>query len=260
MNKYIISGITGKVAYDLIHFLKSDNGYIKYDANHNVSAKSFIHLGAISDSNTKDYKKIIDSNILYLKECIDYCIRNSIKNFIFFSVLSIYSHQDKLNIDEVEDYYKCDNLYNLSKLLGEMILKNTTLNVLILRLPSILTTDQNSGIIYKFYKALKENKNIYLTNSNKIFNNFVTVEDIYNFINLYNFKKKYEIVILAKEQYLTLEEILLFMKKELNSHSLIIKQKQKRPFFNISIKKASKLGYRPEKVELSLKKWIEKRR
>lgn len=260
MNKYIVSGATGKVGQDLQLLIKKNDNYIEYSPEIKTDADYFIHLSSESNANTIDYEKVIDSNITYLKSCIDYCLENSIKNFVFFSALNIYNHQDILNIDESVDYYNCNNLYNLSKLFGEEMLKHCSLNVLVLRLPSILTTKQDSGVLYRIYDNLRSDKDISLTNANQLFNNFVSVDDIYNFLKMYNFKEKYNIVILAKKQTLTLEEIVLFMKEKLNSNSSIIKQDQKQSFFNLSIKKAIGLGYEPEDVKLSLNNWIDKRK
>lgn len=247
--KYIISGINGKVGTDLYKLLNYKNILYKYNKNTNIEVDCFIHLSADSNANFKDYYSIVNSNINNLIDVVDYCKKNKIKNLIFFSAVGILGDKNKLNIDEDDISYNSIGLYNTSKLMGENILKESSINILILRLPTIISTKQDSGIIYRLTEKLKNNEDVYITNYNKRFNNFVSVEDISQFIQQYKFKTKYEVIYLAKKQTKTLLQIVKYLKKKINSKSEIYKDDKIQRFFNLSINKALKHGYKPEKIK-----------
>jgi len=258
--KYVISGYNGKVGKDLLCLL-NNNKYIvyKYNEKEIVDADCFIHLAACSDSTSRDSNKIVNSNIYLLINIIDYCKTNNIKNLVFFSAMGICNNMNVENLSEKTNCLQPNGLYNISKLFGEEILKYSGLNVLVLRVPSVLTTSQNSGLLYRFVQKLKKNEDISITNGDKLFNSFVSVEDIFNFIIGYKFNNNYELVFLAKELKLTLFEIIEILKKYLNSQSHIFRSTQLSDFFNISIEKAQSYGYVPEDIEVTLKNWIKGR-
>lgn len=238
MHKYILSGINGNVGSIL-------RKKICYSSEYNQDIKSsdadiFIHLASKSSDN---YEDIVTSNITYLIQCIEFCKKNHIKKFVFFSAISIYTN---------------DSVYSISKLLGEKILKESELNVLVMRLPMILTDDNKNGILNRIIMKLRNNEDIIIYNANKKFNNFISVHDIANFITNYKFDKKYEIIDLASKKEYTLLEIVKFLKKEIKAKSNIIVSKQTHPFVNISIKNAIKeYGYKPKSTKKILKLWLE---
>lgn len=203
MNNYIISGINGNVGKLF------SNYFVDYDI-FDKSVKSsnstiFIHLASKSYGN---YREIIKSNIGYLIKTITFCKQNGIKNFIFFSAFSINNK---------------DDFYSNSKLFGESILRESGLNVLILRLPMILTHNKTNGILNRIVTKLENNEKIDLYNSEQRFNNFICVHDIVHFIKAYSFKKKYEIINIASNCDHTLYEIIFFIKEILHSKSIINK-------------------------------------
>lgn len=199
VNKYIISGINGNVGKLLVSYF--DN-YDIFDSSLKFSnADIFIHLASKSYGN---YEEIIKSNIDYLVEAIEFCKQNNIKNFIFFSAFSINNK---------------DDFYSKSKLFGEYILRESGLNVLVLRLPMILTQEATNGILNRIIDKLEHDKIVDLYNANKKFNNFISIDSICSFIINYSFNTKFEIISLQTADELTLYEIVLTMKKILNSKS-----------------------------------------
>lgn len=237
--KYIISGLDGNVG-KLIK--KNIPRYIDYTNSVDLKGgEVFLHLASKSNGS---YEDIINSNIDYLCEVIDFCRSSNIKKLVFFSAISIYTK---------------DDIYSVSKLLGEKMLRDSGLKVLVLRLPMILTKDRKKGVLNRIVQTLEKNDEIILFNANKKFNNFVSVDDIYGFIKNYSFKKKYEIVDLGSKKEATLLEIVKFMKHHLKSKSNIIIDKRKSEFFNISLKKAKKFNYKPTTSKKILKNWLKER-
>lgn len=228
MYKYVANGLNGNVGTLL-------QNYINFKEKGDV----FIHLAAKSDG---IYNEMIDSNINYLIQTIKKCEQMQIKNFIFFSAISIYNK---------------DDLYSHTKRIGEIILKETDFNVLILRLPMILTNDKKNGVLNRIRQKLEKNEDIELYNWNKKFNNFITVQEIANFIKDYKFNKKYEIINLATDLNKTILEIVEFLRILLNSNSKIIKMNRTDDFFNIDISKAKEYGFIPLDTRNKLKDWCE---
>ena len=237
MNKYIISGLSGNIG----SLIKNEfSNVTEYSKHLNIENQNiFIHLASKS---TGSYKNILKSNITYLSEVIEFCNKNNIKKFVFFSAISINTSED---------------LYSTSKLLGEKILKESGLDVLIIRLPMVLTRDIKNGILNRIIQKLEKNEDITLYNGDRKFNNFISIYDIYSFIINYHFKKKYEIIGLASSKENTLSEFVELMKNKLNSKSKIICSKKRHDFFNVSIKRAkNKYNYNPSKNEKILSNWI----
>jgi len=235
--KYILSGIDGNVGSILKKDI-DDRDVYRIDTK-SSDADIFLHLASKSSGS---YDVIVKSNITYLMKCIEFCKKNHIKQFIFFSAISIYTN---------------DDLYSLSKLLGEKILKESELDVLIIRLPMILTNDCHNGILNRIMMKLENNEDTILYNGHKKFNNFIAVDDILHFISNYKFHKKYEIVDLSLKSEYTLFEIVKFLKKEIHSKSNIILSEEKHPFLTISISKAIKeYHYKPESTKKRLNSWL----
>ncbi len=254
MYKFIINGENGNVG----KILSQQDNVILYNQQPNIhNVNTFIHLA--SKSQDKDFE-LIESNILYLKEMISFCEKNNIANFIFISAVSIYGEKNKNNVNE-NDSCKNTQLYGLTKLMGEEILKMSNLNILILRLPMILTDNKSNGVLNRIILKLENNEKVVLYNSDKIFNNFIGMNDLINFINIYKFKNKIEILNLATSQQLSLKEIVLYLKNLLKSSSQIEFNNEKKKFFNISISRAQKYyAYEPQETKEILYKWILQRK
>lgn len=254
-SKIVISGANGAVGEILYKKFQKNNYLVsKLDLNNQKKQDVFIHLAA----KTLNTNKILDSNIEYLKKCIEYCKKTDIKYFVFFSTVSVYGNIDSLNINEESNFSNKPNIYGLSKLIGEELLKQTNMSVLNLRLPAILTKNTKNTFIYSLYEKLEKNQDITITNSNKIFNNVVDLGSIYESILNYDFKEKNRTYLIASKQEKTLKEVVMFLKEILNSKSKIIENSSKSNFYNINISKSQDdLIYQAKDIFDVLKQWID---
>ena len=247
---YLINGQNGAVGILIKEYFKSiENINLSKDF---ISADVMLHLAASSR-----IENILSSNISYLNEVVQYCLKNDIKNLVFFSSVSIYGKQDKLNIQE--DSVSIDlDLYASSKLFAEQYLKSIKdINILILRLPAILTKNSNT-YISRILDDLKINKDIILYNYNEKFNSFTSTEDIARFINNYDFNKKFEVINFASEQNQTLRDVVEYLKDLLNSQSKITFDIEKKPYYNIAITKLVKdYSFTPLSYKHNLRNWVE---
>jgi len=237
-HQYILSGANGNVGSLLRN--KFDD-ICEYTPELEAQDNSvFIHLASKS---TGTYKEIIKSNVDYLCEVVDFCKRNAIEKFIFFSAISIYTH---------------DNLYSTSKLFGEKILKESGLKVLVLRLPMILTKNREIGILNRIMHKLEKNEELVLHNADKKFNNFIGLDDLLSFISNYMFERSYENIDLASSHDLTLLEIVNYLKQHINSSSEVNNFDQNTTSFSIDIAQAKdKYNFIPSKTNRVLSQWLE---
>jgi nucleoside-diphosphate-sugar epimerase len=247
---YLINGQNGSVGTLLKYYFKNikDLNLLKYSSESDV----LLHLAASTEDG-----RILGSNIEYLVKIVNYCLDNNIKNLVFFSSASVYGKQSKLNIEEEGGSYHLD-LYGSSKLFAEQYLKSiTSLNVLVLRFPAILTNKDNT-YISRILNDLRNNRSICLSNHNKQFNNFISVKDIALFINNYDFSDKYTVLNFASDQRQTLGDIVFYMRDLLKSKSILSFDTSKRDYYNISIDKLKYVfNFTPLGYKESLKMWIE---
>ena len=114
-------GNIGSVLYSLYQKDGIDSCPIKkYEMD--MNATRLIHLAAKSPpSNCHEF---LESNIIYLKKIIETAINFKIKEFIFFSSISIYGNQNRYSLSEESPIIEpCS--YGISKLFGEALLKES---------------------------------------------------------------------------------------------------------------------------------------
>ena len=249
--RYVLTGENGNIGKILKRYL---NNYLFY--NDFIDSKSddiFLHLAARVD------KDIVESNILFLKECIEFCLKKEIKKFIFFSSAAVYGDINKENVIERE----CNSnisLYAASKIFGEKLLFNyrDRLNILVLRLPAVLTNQKNS-FICKLKSKLQRDEDIELYNYDKEFNGFIGVKDIAEFIKGFQFRKDFEILNFAPELNQTLKDVVLHLKMRLKSKSKIIYcNEDNLRYYNLSVDKLkNEYGFASRGYKEILDEWID---
>jgi nucleoside-diphosphate-sugar epimerase len=256
--KILLTGARGDIGSILLKlFVK--NGFSAeplYSFEKNIYADTIIHLAAKSPP--ANYENLIQSNIFYLQETINFAEKNNIKNFIFFSAMSVYGNIDKENVNEKDSMVNPD-FYGITKYMGEKIIEKSNVNALCIRFPAILGTKNKTNIISRIFLKLVNNEPLTVTNPDKIFNNFISVENIFNFLKDLKLRKKFDIINLASKKELKLIEIIDFLKKYVDSKSEIIISNKKNPFFNISTEKAENIyNFTPFSANYTLESWIKR--
>lgn len=251
----ILSGERGGVGSYLAELLRREGERIMpYDPTRTVQADRFLHLAARSGSN---WRAIIESNVHYLQEVINYCELNKIPHIIFFSAASIYGQPNEEMITEESSPIRPD-LYGVSKLFAEKILECCSLQVLCLRLPAILTRGIQGNLPSRWYQALKSDETVTIYNGEKMFNNYICVENIARFLQAVELKQKFDTINLASRRNFSLQQAVEFLKQALHSKSRIICSQELQPFFSISTEKAvAKYDFEPFAAEQALQTWCE---
>ena len=178
--KTLITGERGDIGAAIFKFYQ-DSGLViqAFDESIDARADRILHLAAKSPPATGD--EICRSNILYLKKIVDYAEKNCINEVVFFSGMSVYGEQNKEDVEE-DDCIRAPDLYGVSKLFGEEFLRKSHLKVLCLRLPGILGYRNDTNFLSRCYIKLNKNECVELTNSEKLFNNFISIRNIFEFL------------------------------------------------------------------------------
>lgn len=251
-----ITGFNGDVGSMLLSmFVANGLECKKYDGELD-GVDRILHLAAKSPPAT--YGEIVDSNIIYLKELIKKAEENGVRELIFFSAASIYGSLD-VELATEDSPFQTPDIYGLSKALGEEMLKSSNLKVLVIRFPAVLGLRNNTNILARWYNKMKKNETIVYTNGCKLFNNFITIESIFNFLREFKFCEKFDIVNLASQRTMSISEITAFLKNTIGSSSQLI-DGGSSPSFAISTEKAEeKYGFMPQDPQGALLSWIQKK-
>lgn len=256
--KYVMTGSRGDVGSTLFRMIPASGNTVEsYLPGVGSTAGRLLHLAAKSPPSLPN--EMVMSNILLLQEMVTYCTRNNIEEIIFFSSASVYGNQDREDVAE-ETPLVLPSLYGISKLLGEELLKTSPLKVLCIRLPAILSTGNTTNLFSRIFAKLTANEPVTLTNADKVFNNFVSIESIWTFISGFEFQTNFDVVNLAAGKEMTLQDITELMRDQLGSSSDIQLDRRAAPFFNLSTAKAEQCyGYSPCVPQESITCWLNQR-
>ncbi len=247
--------------------LKSKNlKWFKHDFSLNLFKKKKIDIlinciAAHSYSKKKKISDLVNSNIIALKNIVEYADKNKIKLILNLSTISVYGDIDikKLN----EDYIpKKQNNLGLTKFCGEILLFNGLTNFLNLRLPGVLTTSANQSRpwLKTIIAKIKKNKPIKIYNYKKKFNNLIDSYEIFRFVNFLLEKKLFKQSIrttynLASTKPLPMIKIIELVKKYYLSKSKIMIKKSYMRSYTINTEKIyQKFKFLPSTTENIIKR------
>ncbi|MFC1593812.1 NAD-dependent epimerase/dehydratase family protein [Candidatus Omnitrophota bacterium] len=257
MAKILITGQSGDVGSVLFRlYREAGEDIAQLDVTNDVKAERILHLAAKSPPASNS--EMIKSNVMYLQQVIEYAKKNDIKELIFFSAASVYGDINKEDVQE-DDEWTNPSFYGSLKYLGEELLEESPLSVLCLRFPAILGFRNTTNFLSRLFMQLRDGKDVEITNADKLFNNFVSIESISEFLRQVKLTKSFDVINVASKKEKTLFEMATIIKNALNSQSKIKISDKTSNFFNVSVEKAEKYGFVPEGVELSLKRWVKQR-
>ena len=232
-----------KIKNKNIKWIRQDlKNEIKNNFKPDVIIHSVVTHPFAKKNSLKDY---INSNIISLKNVVDFAIKKQVKYFIYLSSFQVYGKVNNFQLDENTVINK-PTILGATKLLGEKIIQSQKLNYIIIRLPGVvsyLNKDPRRPWINKIINDLKSNKNIEVYNSNKLFNNFIDTSEIHRFIE-HIIKHRLinkEIINFSASTPKKLSTVIKFLKEKINSKSKIIFKKEKTVSFFISNKKLKKI-------------------
>ena len=284
----IITGANGVVGADLVKFfsktkkvfavyrtpnqisksLRNKNiKWIKQDLSKNIlkNIKSdiIIHCAVTHPfSKNKKYSDFLNSNIIGLKNILEYAKKNKVQKIIHLSSVTLYGDV-KTNILKETNPFLNPQLLGATKILMEKMIEQQNINFLNIRLPGVVgyqINDPSRPWLCKILNRLKNNKSVEIFNYNKKFNNIVDTYEIYKFIHFLLSKKtlKSGSVNFSATAPLQLNEIIMYMKRKLNSKSKILYNNKKTTHFTISSNKVlNKYFYKVSSTKVILQRYID---
>ena len=217
----------------------------------------WLHMAAKSPP--ADEAAIKASNQDYLASCLERAQELGLSEVIFFSAMSAHGRQDRENLDEDQPPLEPD-AYGRSKLWGEEYLRGSPLKALCLRLPALLGLRNTTNFPSRCFETLVQGRELILSNQDRLFNNFLGVEDLFAFVEQVRLTRDWDVINLAVAKTVTLGQVVEIMAQELGSNSKILTTGRQGPFFNISTNRAQKdYGFVPPDPQASLKRWINQR-
>jgi UDP-glucuronate 4-epimerase len=208
--------------------------------------------------------KLFNSNILMMKNILDFATNNDIKNIVFFSSMSVYLKNKKI-INEKSNLIKksSDDNYGLSKIKCENMLKSWSIRnelnkVLVLRLPGIVGDGSHNNFISNLANAIIKEKKIHIFNLKKNFGNIIHIDIISKFLenSIKKLNEKFVVLNLTSHSPIKVASILKLFLQKFKKNPLIIEEKSDVNNHLISLKKAKKYNFKPISVKESLLRYI----
>ena len=251
-----ITGERGDVGSMLQAYLaERDCLAVPLDQGQPGRARRLLHLAAKSPPASP--RELAASNLVYLRRCMEKALALGVEEVVFFSAMSVYGNPDQEGLGE-HGPFTPPSLYGLSKLKGERYLASLPLRALCLRLPALLARRNTTNLLARFSARLRQGQDLELTNPDRLFNNFLGVDDLGAFLLSVRLRETWDAINLASDKKLTLEEVARLLRAGLDSGSEIIRGPGRAPFFNISTLRAQTCyGFQPPDPTAVIGRWLD---
>ena len=267
----MITGANGTIGSDLVEYfskknkifafyrtpnnfskkLKNKNIYwirhdLKKEIYHKINPEIIIHSVVVHPFSKKDaYLDYLNSNIIALKNVIEFAKSKKINKLFYLSSVKIYGKiQEKILTDE--NIFCSPDILGATKILAEKMIELQKFSYLNIRLPGVLCyniSDSKRPWLNMIINRLIKNQKIEIHNSKNLFNNIIDTYEIFKFINHLIKKKKIinGTINFSAIKPIKIESMIYHLKRKLFSTSKIIFNKKKTNHFIISSKKINNL-------------------
>ncbi len=219
-----IIGNSGFIGSHLVNYLKqnlqNEKELFLPKKHENIDGKNLGDIifcaGLTSDAKYKSFETI-DAHVTLLQRIIT---NNTFNSITYCSSTRLYIHNEKTTesskvvVDSNENF----DLFNISKLLGESLLKNTVKNFKIVRISNVVGDDfLSENFLTSIVKEALETKKIKLYSSSKSSKDYVYIDDVVKLITTIAFSKEaFGIYNLASGFNITNEEIVEIVKQNID--------------------------------------------
>jgi len=208
-------------------FKKKNLKWCTLDKIKNKKISSDILINCIvthENSKKNEIYEYINSNVLVIQELITLFKKNKFKLFLNLSTISVYEKNLSGVIHEKSKKNK-NNILAITKIFGENLVKNSNINYLNLRLPSVIDFKKNNyNWINNIHLKFLKNKTIKLLNPNNKINSIVDTIEISKIVDFLLINKKFKLkktVNFMPENKISIIKIVNLIKLNLNSNSKI---------------------------------------
>ncbi len=249
-----------KIENKNIQYLKTN---IKFsDNNFPNDIDAIIHSAAVTPFTTNNEIDYLTNNIKYLDNILNWVIRTNVKKIVFLSSMSVYGERPEDIIYETT-IPKNISPYGVSKIKAEKIiinkLQNKNIRYLILRLPGVLGLNSPKTFIPKVIDIIKNNKypEIFVNNKRSLFNNIISVHQLYNFMNLWlNNSNKSHLLNLASSESIRHDKLIEIISNFYSKKTVITEDNKVKKSYLINFDLAIKNGYIPQSVSDTIYEYL----
>jgi UDP-glucose 4-epimerase len=239
-----------------IRYIYGDVGDLNLYASLPDGIDVCIHAAAMIPRNEDlvSQEQLLRTNVLGTLELVKY-LSEKCRNayLIHFSTANVYKPNSQGTISEKQECLP-DTSYGLSKLYSEVVISNTDLQSVILRLTSVYDTDgkakKQQALLYYWLEEAKKNQDIVIWGTGKERRNYLHVNDVLRALDKIVTQKPQGIYNIASNEMLSMLEMAKIIISTSKSKSQIVLDASKNiyaPFGGISIEKATReLGFYPK--------------
>ena len=205
-----------------------------------------VHAAGSLPYRTTDFMEYKRNNVDVMQNLLDFAEGKGISRFIYLSTIGIYGEFRKPIIDEDSDRINPD-AYGLTKYMAECMLKSVSgIESISLRMPGIIGPGCRGVWFSNTVEKFMHNEPVTIYSPDFETKNFVWVNDLAEFVEtLINAESwKYDVVNLACSQGASIREIVMKIKKLVESSSEISVADGNRPSFCLDASRAAEMGYR----------------
>ena len=127
---------------------------------------------------TADMRLCIDTNVVGTLDIVEAAAEAKVKKIIYSSASAVYGNIDA--VQAVDEMQPCNpnSLYGVSKLMGELIVRNSGVPYVILRYMNVYGENQKNGLIPALLKCVRNNTPPIIDGDGKQAFDFVHVQDV----------------------------------------------------------------------------------
>lgn len=252
--KFTVFGSKGYIGSSIVNYLKLQNiECLTPDIkNGKIPKENLGHV--IYAIGVPDFKqnpmKAIDAHVFLLNKLLN---ETNFESFLYLSSTRVYSNA--LSTDEnsslVVDPLNFDNLYNISKIMGESICNmSKQQNVRIVRLSNVVGNNSGSNVfLTSIIKDALEMKNIVLQTKLDSEKDFVYIGDVVNILPKISLQGKKSIYNIANGENITNNEIIKKLQEITGCKVKVVINAKKYSFLPISIKQIQKeFNFKPTPI------------
>lgn len=220
---------------------------------------AIVHAAARSPAPGVTSADMVRDNYSGTQRLVEYALTARAKKFIYFSSLSVHGAITRPVVDEATPIAAAEP-YGLTKYLGEMALRDTTIHSLSIRLPGVIGRNSARNWLSGVLEAAKAGRDIAIFNADKPFNNATHIDDLCSFVAglLVRDWIGHDAVTVGADGMTTVGGAVELIRDAVRSKSKIVQLPPREAGFQVSSRRAiDRYGYRPMEITAMLRLFAE---